>query len=162
MIWSFRNVSFKFKPLHAANLTDTPDTAWTRMPATMNHHGSLWRQLRNPMSQALPSSLLSPTEVFQLDEETRPKFFALKHVFWIKLSEFMDIVPRHPHLAGIKLGTRAMVLHEHPFGRGGTWDRPGGGGGGGGGGGSGGEEEVVKQEAAASPVTNGNMTNGYR
>ena len=109
------------------------------------------------MSQALPPYFLSPTEVVNLDEETRPKFFALKHVFWIKLSEFMDIVPRHPHLAGIKLGTRAMVLHEFPFGRGGTWDRPGGGGGGGGGG-----EEPVKQEAAASPTMNGTMTNGYR
>lgn len=120
------------------------------------------------MSQALPPSssvLLSPTELFQLDEETRPKFFALKHVFWIKLADLMDIVPRHPHLAGIKLSTRPMVLHEYPFGRGGTWDRPGGGAGAGGRGG-GGEEEVVKQEAAASPVMNGNgdtgMTNGYR
>ena len=116
------------------------------------------------MSQALPPSFLSPTEVYQLDEETRPKFFALKHVFWIKLSEFMEIVPRHPHLAGIKLGTRAMVLHEFPFGRGGTWDRPGrSGGGGGGGGGEGGEEAVKQEEAgAASPVMNGNLTNGYR
>ncbi|KAL9137907.1 MAG: hypothetical protein Q9175_000862 [Cornicularia normoerica] len=137
---------------HAARLTHTADTAWSRFPATINHHGSLWRQLRNPMSQALPPSLLSPTEVYNLDEETRPKFFALKHVFWIKLSEFMDIVPRHQHLTGIKLGTRAMVLHEFPFGRGGTWDRPGGSGG----------DEVVKQEAAASPIMNGNMTNGYR
>ena len=72
----------------------------------------------------------------------------------------MDIVPRHQHLAGIKLGTRAMVLHEFPFGRGGTWDRPGGGVGGGGGGGGG--EEAVKQEEAASPIMNGSMTNGYR
>lgn len=118
----------------------------------MNHQGSLWRQLRNPMSQAIPPSLLSPTEVYNFDEETRPKFFDLKHVFWIKLSEFMDIVPRHQHLAGIKLGTRAMVLHEFPFGRGATWDRPGVSGG----------EEVVKQEAAASPIMNGNMTNGHR
>ena len=139
-----------------------PDTAWTRFPASINHHGSLWRQLRNPMSQALPPSFLSPTEVYQLDEETRPKFFALRHVFWIKLSEFMEIVPRHPHLAGIKLGTRAMVLHEFPFGRGGTWDRPGRGAGGGGDGDGG--EEAVKQEepGAASPVMNGNLTNGYR
>lgn len=143
------------KFLHGASLIHTADTAWTRFPATMNHHGSLWRQLRNPMSQALPPSLLSPTEVYNLDEETRPKFFNLKHVFWIKLSEFMDIVPRHQHLAGIKLGTRAMVLHEFPFGRGGTWDRPGGGA-------SSSGEETVKQEAAASPVMNGNMTNGYR
>ena len=131
----------------------TTDTAWTRLPATMNHQGSLWRQLRNPMSQALPPSFLSPTELYQLDEETRPKFFALKNVFWIKLSEFMDIVPRHQHLAGVKLGTRAMVLHEFPFGRGGTWERPGG---------VGSAEEVVKQEAAASPVMNGSLTNGYR
>lgn len=127
-------------------------TAWTRFPATINHQGSLWRQLRNPMSQALPPSLLSSTEVYNLDEETRPKFFALRNVFWVKLSEFMDIVPRHPHLAGIKLGTRAMVLHEFPFGRGGTWDKPGGSGG----------EGVIKQEAAASPIMNGNTTNGYR
>lgn len=127
-------------------------TAWTRVSATKNQHGSLWRQLRNPMSQELPPSLLSPTEVYNLDEETRPKFFNLKHVFWIKLSEFMDIVPRHQHLAGIKFGTRPMVLHDYPFGKGGTWDRPGGRGG----------EEVVKQEAAASPVTNGTLTNGYR
>lgn len=28
----------------------------------------------------------------------------------------MDIVPRHPHLAGIRLRTRAMVIHENPFG----------------------------------------------
>ena len=141
------------RPRNAANLMCTADTAWTRFPAPINHHGSLWRQLRNPMSQALPPSFLSPTEVYNLDAETRPKFFDLKHVFWIKLSEFMDIVPRHQHLAAIKLGTRPMVLHEFPFGRGGTWDKPGGSV----------AEEVVKQEAAASPVMNGNnMTNGHR
>ncbi|KAL2043114.1 hypothetical protein N7G274_004174 [Stereocaulon virgatum] len=124
-------------------------TAWTRFPATINHRGSLWRQLRNPMSQSVPLALLSPAEVFNLDEETRPKFFSLRHIFWIKLSDFMDIVPRHPHLAGLKLKTRAMVLHEFPFGRGGTVERPGGG------------DGTVKQEAT-NPVMNGNMTNGYR
>ena len=125
------------------------DTAWTRFPASINHRGSLWRQLRNPMSQDVPLALLSPTEVFNLDEETRPKFFSLPHVFWIKLSDFMDIVPRHQHLAGLQLKTRAMVLHEFPFGRGGTVERPGGGPG------------AVKQEAM-SPLMNGNLTNGFR
>ncbi|MCJ1451711.1 Set3 complex subunit with deacetylase activity, meiotic-specific repressor of sporulation proteins [Mycoblastus sanguinarius] len=124
------------------------DTAWTRLPATINHQGSLWRQLRNPMSQAVPPSLLTPTEVFNLDDETRPKFFSLKHIFWIKLSEFMDIVPRHQHLNGVKFSTRAMVLHEFPFGRGGTVERPGV------------AEEQVKQEAV-SPLMNGDLTNGY-
>ena len=114
------------------------------------------------MSYDRPGHLLSVADARQLDDETRSKFFDLKNVFWFKLSEFMDIVPRHPHLAGIKLGsTRAMELHKHPFGPGGTWDRPWVGGGGGSSG-SGGAEEIVKQEAAASPVMNGGMTNGYR
>ena len=54
------------------------------------------------------------------------------------------------------------MLHEFPFGRGGTWDRPGRGGGGGGG--DEGAEEAGKQEetGAASPVMNGRLTNGYR
>ena len=101
------------------------------------------------MSQDVPLTRLSPTEVFNLDEETRPKFFALKHVFWIKLSDFMDIVPRHQHLASLQLKTRAMVLHEFPFGRGGTVEMPGD------------VEGTVKQEVV-SPVVNGNLTNGFR
>lgn len=101
------------------------------------------------MSQAVPNPFLTPTEAFHLDEETRPKFFDLSHVFWIKLSDFMDIVPRHQHLAGLQFTTREMVLHEFPFGKGGTYDRPAG------------AEGPVKQEAT-SPVMNGSMTNGFR
>ncbi|KAK4697595.1 hypothetical protein P7C71_g505, partial [Lecanoromycetidae sp. Uapishka_2] len=134
---------------YTSTLTVTTDTAWTRIPASINHQGSLWRQLRNPMSQATPLSLLSPEDVFRLDSETRPKFFSLKPIFWLRLSDFMDIVPRHQHLAGIQLKTRAIVLHEFPFGRGGTVDRPAG------------AEGAVKQENM-SPIMNGNMTNGFR
>lgn len=141
---------FPVPPTSYANtLTPDTDTAWTRIPASIDHQGSLWRQLRNPMSQATPLALLSPEEVFSLDGETRPKFFALKPVFWLRLSDFMDIVPRHQHLTGLQLKTRAIVLHEFPFGRGGTVDRPAG------------AEGAVKQEAM-SPVMNGNMTNGFR
>ena len=117
----------------------------------MNHRGSIWRQLRKHLSQAIPNALRTPTEAFQLDEETRPKFFNLPHVFWIKLSDFMDIVPRHQHLGGLQLMTRAMVVHEYPFGNGGSWDRPG----------HAKTEAAVKQEAH-SPVMNGNLTNGFR
>lgn len=120
------------------------DTAWAHIDATPNHRGSLWRQLRNCMSQAVPSPLLTPTEAFHLDEETKPKFFALQSVFWMKLSDFNDMVPRHPHLAGIHLKERAIVLHEFPFGKGGSWDRPA----------FAGVEGAVKQEAH-SPVMNG-------
>jgi len=115
----------------------------------MHHRGSLWRQLRRYMSQSSPDSYLTPIGAHYLDLETRPKFFALSNVFWIKLSDFLDIVPRHQHLAGLKLSTREMVIHEFPFGKGGTWDNPGGGA----------AEGPVKQEAT-SPVMNGTTTNG--
>lgn len=30
----------------------------------------------------------------------------------------MEIVPRHPHLRDVRLSSRAMVIHEFPFGKG--------------------------------------------
>lgn len=141
----------------------TVDTAWTRLPTTLNHRGSLWRQLRNYMSLPTPTQdpFLTATQAVHLDAETRPKFFELgNRVFWIKLADFMDIVPRHHHLTGLVLSTREMALHEFPFGKGGTWERPGG-------------ASVaatttveVKERAmkteVVSPVLNGNLTNGIR
>ena len=88
-----------------------PDTAWTRLPASPAQVSSLWRQLRTPMSIATTSPFLGIKEAVELDNQTQPKFFNLK-VFWIRLSDFLDIVPRHPHLDGINLPTRAIVLHD--------------------------------------------------
>lgn len=85
------------------------DTAWSHRPATDVHKYSLWKQLRNPLSQALPFTGVSSAEAFALEKENGPKFSAL-HVFWIRLSDFMDIVPRHPHLSGIRFATRDFVL----------------------------------------------------
>lgn len=103
------------------------------------------------MAQAVPSDMPTPMEAYHLDEETRPKFFSLPHVFWIKLTDFIDIVPRYPHLSNLQFTTRAMVLHEYPFGKGGSWDRPA----------RSGQEGPVKQEAH-SPVINDHMMNGIR
>ncbi|KAI4177118.1 MAG: hypothetical protein LQ343_000600 [Gyalolechia ehrenbergii] len=92
-------------------------TAWTRLPLSPPQRQSLWRQVRNQMSQADINPLtFTWQQALELDEETYPKFCNLKSMFWIKLAEFMDIVPRHPHLAGLRLKTRAMVLHEDPWG----------------------------------------------
>ncbi len=126
------------------------DTAWTRFPATINHRGSLWRLLRNKMSQTPPSRRLTPMDAYNLDVETRPKFFNLPHVFWIKYADFMDIVPRHKHLVGLPFRTIPMVLHEFPFGKGGSWDRPA----------TSWAEGSVKQEAH-SPMMNDHTTNGF-
>lgn len=50
-----------------------------------------------------------------MDEETRVKFFAMEHLFWIKLSDFTDIVPRYPHLAGLTLRTQAAHVESNPL-----------------------------------------------
>ncbi|KAL8863665.1 MAG: hypothetical protein Q9178_000348 [Gyalolechia marmorata] len=105
-------------PTSSADNTLT-DTAWDRRELSKPQRQSLWRQVRNQMSQADINPLtFSWHEALRLDQETYPKFQNLKSLFWIKLSEFMDIVPRHPHLLGMKLRTRAMILHEDPWGKG--------------------------------------------
>lgn len=118
------------------------DTAWTRRTATPGHVGSLWRQLRNPMSATASTAFLSFKDALDLDNATKPKFLNLK-VFWIKLLDFMDIVPRHPHLTGISLLTRLITLHDLPFGKPKTPVSSAGHGASGG-----------------SPLLNGNLTNG--
>ncbi|KAL8808604.1 MAG: hypothetical protein Q9223_002670 [Gallowayella weberi] len=93
-------------------------TALDRKDLSKAQRQSLWRQVRNLMSQANINPLaFSWEEASRLDAETYPKFHDLKSLFWIRLSEFMDIVPRHAHLVGIKLRTRAMVLHDDPWGK---------------------------------------------
>ncbi|KAL8690083.1 MAG: hypothetical protein Q9218_004397 [Villophora microphyllina] len=107
-----------FSPKRAPDAILT-DTAWTRLRVTAAQRQSLWRQLRNMMSQADINLLtFTPNDALRLDAENHPKFRDLKNVFWVKLVDFLDIVPRHPHLMGLNLSTRAMVLHEHPWGLG--------------------------------------------
>lgn len=119
-------------------------TAWPRLPASLNQRMSLWRQCRNQMSQAQRSPLhITWDNAIPLDNETRPKFFALKNVCWIKLQDFMDIVPRHPHLLGIKLHTRPMVMHDFPFGKGE-------------------KSELERRKVERESEMNGALVNGYR
>ncbi|KAL8763618.1 MAG: hypothetical protein Q9184_000618 [Pyrenodesmia sp. 2 TL-2023] len=95
------------------------DTAWHRLPLSPSQRQSLWRQLRNIMSQTADINPLTFTwqQALDLDNETYPKFRDLKSLFWIRLGDFLDIVPRHPHLGGLRLKTRAMVMHDHPWGQ---------------------------------------------
>ena len=96
---------------------------------------SLWRVTRNKLRQAepfipthhtpppLPSPQTFPTSTFTpskikttlaMDEETRIKYFALEHVFWIRLADFMDIVPRYQHLFGLQIRCAPMALEAPP------------------------------------------------
>ncbi len=135
------------------DLTLFPDTAWSRRPATSEHQESLWRQFRNTMSQAGVTEFITWPIANKLEGENRPKFLNLKKVFWIKLADFLDIVPRHPHLTGIKFHTIAFMLKPFNFGtpiplRPVT---------------NGGSLSGTKNEAHNSSLTNGdgNMVNGH-
>ena len=49
------------------------------------------------------------------EKEAKFKYDLLKNIFWIRLSDFLDIIPRYPHLQGIHLRRRAMALdNEKP------------------------------------------------
>jgi len=106
------------------------------------------------MSQPIRSALaVTWATAIPLDIETKPKFFDERlRIFWVKLADFMDIVPRHRHLEGLRLWTRAMRLHEDPFGKGVNGQRlvsvDG--------------EGVEKREGPNGSAVNGNMVNGYR
>lgn len=104
------------------------DSTWPRRSLTLDQRGSLWRQCRSHLAQPLwPSGVyVDYATAIALDNETRPKFFALQTVFWIKLTDFMDIVPQHPHLGDVKFTTRPIVMHEFPFGKGDGEGHPGG------------------------------------
>ncbi|KAL8852093.1 MAG: hypothetical protein Q9221_003023 [Calogaya cf. arnoldii] len=103
-------------------------TAWERKELSKDQRQSLWRQVRNQMSQAdiNPLTYTINDATIRMDHETHLKFHDLKSVFWIKLSDFMDIVPRHPHLVGIFLRKRAMMLHDDPWGKNGVGATNGG------------------------------------
>lgn len=52
----------------------------------------------------------------QLIAETRPKFLSMEPMFWVKYSDFMSVVHRHPWLGGGLLYTRRMGITGVPFG----------------------------------------------
>ena len=62
------------------------------------------------MSLPDPSSpFLNLRQIYDLAMEAEPKFLCLK-IFWIKLTDFMDIVPRHPHLNRVQFEKRYIAL----------------------------------------------------
>lgn len=97
------------------------DSAWPRHSLTFDQRGSLWRLCRNHLAQPMwPSGrYIDYATAIALDNENRPKFFALQTVFWIQLTDFMEIVPQHPHLRDVKFTTRPMVMHDFSVGKGG-------------------------------------------
>lgn len=124
------------------------DTAWTKRPISESHRESLWRVLRVKLTryERQPGVKYDIHADLAMVEETRSKYSALEHIFWIKLSDFMDIVPRYPHLTGITLscGPLALVSFDQPPN--GFQHDP---------------MPVGQWNGHSHPIANGELTNGY-
>ncbi|KAI9866444.1 MAG: Set3 complex subunit with deacetylase activity, meiotic-specific repressor of sporulation proteins, partial [Pleopsidium flavum] len=109
--------SFQAAPILAIkDLELSQYTAWSKRAFTNREKMCIWRVTRRMLAEAEKPTPLNSTVkgLVALDAETQTKFFAMEHVFWIKLSDFMDIVPRYPHLAGLHLRTQPAYLDPPP------------------------------------------------
>ena len=92
-------------------LTVCEDTAWSRQKLSESQRFSLWRVLRvkltrfevHPLDYRMEDELTA-------EKEAKFKYDILKNIFWIRLSDFLDIIPRYPHLQGVHLRRRPMAL----------------------------------------------------
>ncbi|KAG5296949.1 ankyrin repeat protein [Histoplasma ohiense] len=104
-------------PLLATNdlqLSQYP--SWERRSATPTQRNNLWRVTRRILVEEgeLNPLTSSYVEVMRKDAETRPKYFAMEHIFWVKYSDFMDLVPHVPHLHGLEIRTLRMHVDSEP------------------------------------------------
>lgn len=109
--------NFLVAPLLATNdLQLSQYASWEKRQATYTQRLNLWRVTRRILVQGddmeVPSSSFG--EVIQRDGETRPKYFGMEHIFWVKLSDFMDLVPHIPHLHGLDIDFLKMHIDQEP------------------------------------------------
>jgi hypothetical protein len=88
------------------------DTAWTKRPVNKEHRHALWRVLRLKLTryERSPGENYDILKDLAMVEETYSKYKAMDHLFWIRLSDFLDIVPRYQHLAGMALPCGPLAL----------------------------------------------------
>ncbi|RAK99048.1 putative histone deacetylase complex subunit (Hos4) [Aspergillus ibericus CBS 121593] len=104
-------------PLLATNdLQLSQYASWEKRQATPTQRMNLWRVTRRMLVQAEETEFLSSSfeQIMQKDSEARPKYFEMEHVFWVKLSDFMDLVPHIPHLHGLDIQLLKMHIDQEP------------------------------------------------
>ncbi|TPR01547.1 UAA transporter family protein [Aspergillus niger] len=104
-------------PLLATNdLQLSQYATWEKRNATPTQRMNLWRVTRRMLVQAEETEFLSSSfeQIMQKDCEARPKYFEMEHVFWVKLSDFMDLVPHIPHLHGLDIQFLKMHIDQEP------------------------------------------------
>ncbi|KAJ5636571.1 uncharacterized protein N7484_009884 [Penicillium longicatenatum] len=103
-------------PLLATNdLQLSQYASWEKRKATPTQRNNLWRCTRRHLVHTDDPKYRDASfgEIMQLDSETEPKYFGMEHVFWIRLSDFMDLVPHIPHLNGLRLDD-FLTMHIDP------------------------------------------------
>ncbi|KAL2822529.1 hypothetical protein BJX63DRAFT_417593 [Aspergillus granulosus] len=104
-------------PLLATNdLQLSQYAGWEKRDATPQQRMNLWRVTRRMLVQADDTEFLTASfgQIMQKDSETRSKYFDMEHVFWVKLSDFMDLVPHIPHLHGLDIRFLKMHIDQEP------------------------------------------------
>ncbi|KAL5337662.1 hypothetical protein BJX70DRAFT_368884 [Aspergillus crustosus] len=99
-------------PLLATNdLQLSQYATWEKREVTPSQRMNLWRVTRRMLVQADDTEFLTASfgQIMQKDSETRSKYFDMDQVFWVKLSDFMDLVPHIPHLHGLDI--RFLKMH---------------------------------------------------
>jgi Ankyrin repeats (3 copies) len=109
--------NFLVAPLLATNdLQLSQYASWEKRQATSAQRLNLWRVTRRILVQGddidVPCSSFG--QVIQKDGETRPKYFGMEHIFWVKMSDFMDLVPHIPHLHGLDIDVLKMHIDQEP------------------------------------------------
>ncbi|KAI5282054.1 Set3 complex subunit, partial [Ascosphaera aggregata] len=89
---------------------------WEKREATATQRQCLWRVSRRCMIKEGDVNPLTLTaeSVFSRVGPTRELFLAMEHIFWVKLSDFKEIVPHIPHLQGLKMKYVKMHLDHEP------------------------------------------------
>lgn len=109
--------NFLVAPLLATNdLQLSQYASWEKRQATSTQRLNLWRVTRRILVQGddVDTPCSSFGQVIQRDGETRPKYFDMEHVFWVRLSDFMDLVPHIPHLHGLEIEFLKMHIDQEP------------------------------------------------
>ena len=104
-------------PLLATNdLQLSQYVSWEKRAVTPTQRDNLWRVTRRMLVPADDTEFVSSSlgQVMQKDSATRPKYFSMEHVFWVKLSDFMDLVPHVPHLHGLDIQFLRMHIDGEP------------------------------------------------
>ncbi|KAJ5255439.1 hypothetical protein N7505_010590 [Penicillium chrysogenum] len=135
-------------PLLATNdLQLSQYASWEKRRATPTQRVNLWRVTRRMLTHTDDVGFQSSSiaQIMQKDCDTRPKYFEMEHVFWIRLSDFTDLVPHIPHLHGLELQFLSMHVDPEPPMAGAGFSTP----------------QLNGHGLGASVDTNGTGLNGY-